>query len=406
MNIKLVLTAIATVLFASTAYAQAPDQADEIIRGQYQSILGDCAACHTKQGGMPLAGGNPLQTPFGPIVPPNITPDRETGIGTWSEDEFKAMMRTGIGHDGVRLYPAMPYPAYTKMNDQDLSDLWKYLGTVEPVSNHVEANQLPFPFNIRLSLLGWNLLNFTGGEFEPDPTKSTEWNRGKYIVDGAGHCSTCHSPKTFLGADVASQYLQGASLQGWFAPDITNNSQTGLGSWSPEDLVSYLKTGTNKKTIASGPMAEAVENSTSKMTNEDLASIAAYLKSLPGESATSKSATIDERVMTSGAAIYRDNCSACHASKGEGAMPLFPALAGNQIVGQKSSETLSRLVIFGSQAVATPTHPTAPSMPSLGWRLSDQQIADVLTYVRNSWGNEAAAVNADEVGDVRQNPPR
>jgi mono/diheme cytochrome c family protein len=398
-----ILTAVVVSLLSTGAYAQAPDQADEILRGRYQAILGDCAACHSKEGGKSLAGGNPLQTPFGPIVPPNITPDKETGIGNWSEEDFRRMMRTGIGHDGIRLYPAMPYPAYTKMNDQDLSDLWKYLQTVEPVSNAVEANQLPFPFNIRLSLLGWNMLNFTEGEFKPDPTKSAEWNRGKYIVDGAGHCSACHSPKNLMGADKSSEFLQGASLQGWFAPDITNSDHTGLGTWTNEDIVTYLKTGTNSKTVASGPMAEAVQNSTSKMEDSDLKAIAEYLKSIPGDQNAPAQVIIDQRIMASGQAVYRDNCSACHGSDGKGAMPLFPALAGNQIVMQKSSETLSHLILFGSQGVGTSAQPTTPSMPSLAWRLSDKQIADVLTYVRNSWGNSASTVNADDVANIRPN---
>ncbi|SPL62413.1 c-type cytochrome [Ochrobactrum soli] len=334
-------------------------------------------------------------------VPPNITPDKQTGIGQWSESDFKRMMRTGIGHGGKRLYPAMPYPSYTKMNDGDLSDLWKYLQTVEPVDNEVTANQLPFPFNIRLSLVGWNLLNFSEGEFKPDPDKSLDWNRGKYLVDGAAHCSTCHTPKNLMGADKVAQSLQGASLQGWFAPDITNSKRTGLGSWSEDDIVTYLETGVNAKTVASGPMAEAVQNSTSKMEKSDLRAIAEYLKSLPGEQEASTQTPVAENVMELGRAVYRDNCSACHGSDGKGSLPLFPALAGNQIVVQKSSETLSRLILFGSQGVATSQRPTAPSMPSLAWRLSDQQIADVLTYVRNSWGNSASVVSSDEVSQVR-----
>jgi mono/diheme cytochrome c family protein len=382
--------------------AMSADQADQIIRGQYQAVLGDCAGCHTKPGGKPLAGGLPLETPFGALVPPNITPDKETGIGNWSEADFHNMMKIGIGHDGVRLYPAMPYPAYTKMTDPDLSDLWAYLTTVEPVSNKVQANQLPFPLNIRLSMWGWNLLNFSEGGFTPDPSKSAEWNRGAYIVQGAGHCGTCHTPKSFLGADKDSVFLQGASLQGWFAPDITNSAQSGLGKWSQDDLVKYLKTGVNAHSIASGPMAEAVENSTSKMTDADLKAVAIYLKSLGSDAAVAAPAKPDQARMVTGEAIYRDNCSACHGGDGAGAGALFPPLAGNSIVAQGSTETLSRLVLAGSQAVHTANAPTTPAMPSLAWRLKDQEIADVLTYVRNSWGNAAPAVSSDDVATVRQ----
>ncbi|ADV13194.1 c-type cytochrome [Mesorhizobium ciceri] len=399
---KLVLTLAIGAAALTGGPAWSADQADQIIRGQYQAVLGDCAGCHTRAEGKPLAGGLPLETPFGALVPPNITPDRETGIGSWSEADFRSMMKSGIGHNGVRLYPAMPYPAYTRMNDRDISDLWAYLTTVQPVSNKVEANQLPFPLNIRLAMLGWNALNFTEASFQPDPSKPAEWNRGAYIVQGAGHCGTCHSPKSFLGADKDSEFLQGASLQGWFAPDITNNAQSGLGKWSEEDLVKYLKTGVNAHSIASGPMAEAIENSTSKMTDPDLKAVAVYLKSLGSDVDSAQPAKPDATRMTAGEAIYRDNCSACHGGDGAGSGALFPSLAGNSIVAQGSSETLARLVLAGSQAVHTADAPTTPAMPSLAWRLKDQEVADVLTYVRASWGNAAPAVSSGDVAAVRK----
>lgn len=395
-----VLAAGASLL--AIAPASAADQADQIMRGRYQAVLGDCNGCHTKPGGRPLAGGLPLETPFGALVPPNITPDHATGIGNWSESDFRSMMKSGIGHDGVRLYPAMPYPAYTRMNAQDISDLWAYLTTVEPVSNKVEANQLPFPVNIRLAMWGWNLLNFTEQDFKPDPSRSAEWNRGAYIVQGAGHCGTCHTPKSVLGADEDSDFLQGASLQGWFAPDITNNPQSGLGKWSEEDLVVYLKTGVNGHSIASGPMAEAIENSTSKMTDPDLKAIAVYLKSLGKDIAGAQAPRPEQARMVAGEAIYHDTCSACHGGDGAGAGALVPPLVGNAIVAQGNPETLARVVLAGSQAVHTAGAPTTPAMPSLAWRLKDPEIADVLTYVRSSWGNAAPAVSSDDVAAVRK----
>lgn len=399
---RLVLTLAISASALAVGPALGADQADQIMRGQYQAVLGDCAGCHNQPGGKPLAGGLPLETPFGTLVAPNITPDRQTGIGNWTETDFHNAMKTGIGHNGIRLYPAMPYPAYTRMNDRDISDLWAYLTTVEPVSNKVEANQLPFPLNIRLAMLGWNALNFTEEAFKPDPAKSAEWNRGAYIVQGPGHCGTCHTPKSFLGADKDSGFLQGASLQGWFAPDITGNAQSGLGKWSEGDLVRYLKTGVNAHSIASGPMAEAVENSTSKMTDPDLKAVAVYLKSLNPDAGNEQPAKPDEARMATGEAIYRDNCSACHGGDGAGAGELFPALAGNSIVAQGNSETLARVVLAGSQAVHTTLAPTTPAMPSLAWRLKDQEIADVLTYVRGSWGNNAPAVSSGDVAAVRK----
>lgn len=391
-------------LSANAALADSTDLADRVINGRYQAVLGDCAACHTKAGGQPFAGGEPLQTPFGALVPPNITPDNETGIGNWSETDFIQMMKTGIGHDGIRLYPAMPYPAYSKMSDRDLSDMWAYLTTLQPVKNKVIANQLPFPLNIRLSMLGWNLLNFDPEPFVPDDKQTVEWNRGAYLVQGPGHCGTCHSPKSLLGADKDSQFLQGASLQGWYAPNITGNPHIGIGSWSEDDIVTYLKTGSTDKTIASGPMAEAIVQSTSQMKDGDLQAIAVYLKSVSGGTVDRPiPLKADDGRMVAGAAIYHDTCSACHGLDGKGSMPLFPALAGNGLVQQPSAETLAHVVLAGSQAVYTQSKPTTPGMPSFAWRLNDQQVSDVLTYVRNSWGNSAAPVSANDVSDIRAN---
>ncbi|MBE7184500.1 MAG: cytochrome c [Methylobacterium mesophilicum] len=376
------------------------DQGDKIIRGRYVAVLADCEACHTVPGGKYLAGGNALATPFGTLVPPNITPD-PTGIGNWSEADFHRMMKTGRGHDGKRLYPAMPYPAYSNMTDGDISDLWAYLTTVEPVSNKVEANQLPFPFNIRLAMAGWNLVNFTENPWKPDPNASAEINRGAYLVNGPGHCGTCHTPKSALGADKTSQFLQGASLQGWYAPNLTGDPRSGLGSWSADDIVAYLRNGVNGRSIASGPMAEAVEASTSAMTDPDLKAIAAYLKTLPAGGVDKDAPAPPPERMARGEAIYRDNCSACHGGNGKGQPPLFPALAGDAVVMQPSVETLARMVQEGSQAGHTKNAPTSPAMPALGWRLNDAEIADVLTYIRNSWGNRAAEVSASAVGDAR-----
>jgi mono/diheme cytochrome c family protein len=400
------LAALALVLGGATAHAEGADQADRIMRGQYQAVLGDCMACHTRPGGAPYAGGAPLETPFGRLVPPNITQDPETGIGNWTEADFTRMMRTGIGHQGRRLYPAMPYPAYSMMTDQDIADLWAYMATVQPVRNAVVANQLPFPFNIRLVMWGWNLLNFRPQPFRPDPAQSEEWNRGAYLVQGPGHCGSCHTPKNIMGADDTSRALRGASLQGWFAPDITGNSQTGIGGWSQEELVAYLRTGVNTHSVASGPMREAVENSTSRMSDADLRAIAVYLRSRDTSAPPAPAPlSATEPRMQAGAAVYAVNCAACHGGEGRGARQLFPALAGNPLLRQANPETLVHLVLAGSQGAQTPGAPTTPAMPSLGWRLNDQQVADVLTYVRNSWGNAAPPVAPGDVAKQRNGAP-
>jgi len=397
----------AAVLFVSltgTAFTQDTQSFDRIERGRYLAVLSDCAACHTAPGGPPFAGGVALQTPFGKLVAPNITPDPDTGIGSMTNDEFLAVMHEGRGHNGKRLYPAMPYPAYTKMTDDDVLAIRAYLATVAPVSNVVVSNQLPFPLNIRLAMAFWNGLNFTPGRYRPNPQKSAAWNRGAYIVEGAAHCGTCHTPKTFLGGDKNNAALTGATLQGWFAPDVTNDPRKGIGGWSKDDLVQYLKTGTNKWTLASGPMAEAVSHSTSRMADDDILAIATYLKdSGEGGSAVKPDpVAANNDAMRAGAAIYKDSCAACHRDSGEGEIHLFPRLAGSALVQSDDPTTLARVVLHGTRAVSTSSAPTAPAMPAFDWRLGDAQVAAVLTYVRNSWGNAAAAVSTSAVASQRE----
>lgn len=376
---------------------------DRIERGRYLAVLSDCAACHTAPGGQPFAGGLALQTPFGKIVAPNITPDRETGIGDMTNDEFLASLHDGRGRNGRRLYPAMPYPAYTKMSDDDVLAIRAYLATVAPVSNKVISNQLPFPLNIRLAMVFWNWLDFAPGRYQPDPQKSAEWNRGAYIVQGAAHCGTCHTPKNLLGGDKSGKALAGATLQGWFAPDITNDSRKGVGGWSKDDLVQYLKTGTNNFTLASGPMADAVTHSTSRMTDEDISAIATYLKDSGAGGSAPKPTPVaaSDNAMRAGAAIYKDSCAVCHKDAGTGEAHLFPRLGGSALVQSDDAATLVRVVLQGTRAVSTPNMPTAPAMPAFDWRLDDAQVAAVLTYIRNSWGNAAAPVAASTIASRR-----
>jgi len=307
-----------------------------------------------------FSGGLAFNTPAFTATAPNITPDRETGIGDWTADEFVAAMHDGRGRGGMRLYPAMPYPAYTKMTRDDVLLIRAYLATVKPVHNAVVANQLPFPLNIRANLLFWNFLNFTPGRFQANPQKSAEWNRGAYIVEGAGHCGTCHTPKTLLGGDKIGTPLAGATLQGWFAPNITTDPRKGIGNWSHDDLAAYLKTGTNDWTLASGPMAEAVVHSTSKMTAEDVAAIATYLKDsgAAGDASSPAVVSSDDKAMRVGLAIYKDSCAACHKDSGLGESDLFPRLAGSALVQSDDPTTLVRVVLQGTRAVSTSAKPT------------------------------------------------
>lgn len=389
------------VLGVSEAWAQ--PEYDQIERGRYIATLGDCTACHTVDPKKPFAGGVGLNTPFGKLVGANITPDRETGIGNWSFDDFQRAMSEGIGHGGKRLYGAMPFTAYTKVSRQDNADLWAYLQSLQPIHQEIESNQLPFPFNVRTSLIVWNWMNFDKGEFKPDMSKSAEWNRGAYLVEGLGHCGTCHTPKNILGGDKNSAFLSGAVVEGWWAPNLTSDVHAGLGKWTQEDIVSYLRTGVNRYDIASGPMADAVKNSTQYWRDEDLKAVATYLKATPkqGDDKPAVLAADDSRMKT-GATIYEAKCSACHAPQGQGGKNIFPQLANNPLVNAPNATSLIHVVVAGSRGVDTDTRPTAPAMPSFAGTLSDEEMANVITYVRNSWGNAASPVSAGDVKDLKE----
>src|SRR5579864_1673209 len=399
------LLAVATLLSSIApcfAGAADPQAFAEIERGRYLTILSDCGSCHTVPGGsQPFAGGRAIETPFGNIVAPNITPDPETGIGSWSDDQFDAAIRRGLRPNGSRLYPAMPYNAYTNMSRDEVRAIRAYLNTVTPVRNAVVANTLPFPFDIRASMRAWDALYFKEGAYRPDASKSAQWNRGAFLVDGPGHCGACHTPKTFLGGDKADQYLRGSYLQGWSAPDITNDARRGLGGWSKEDVVSYLRSGHNRITAATGPMGEVVTLSTAFMTDLDLDAIATYLKSLPGRTDSAAALPPNDPAMVAGAAIYRDQCSACHGLDGKGVAELFPSIADSSTVRSDDPTTSIRIILRGARSVGTKAQPTAAGMPSDGWQLDDEEVAAVLTYMRNGFGGSSGPVAPEQVSKVR-----
>jgi mono/diheme cytochrome c family protein len=379
-----------------------PQNFGQIERGRYLMVVGDCSSCHTVPGGEPFAGGRSIETPFGVVVGANITPDRETGIGAWSDAMFLSALREGKGHRGEFLYPAMPYPYYTKVTERDGLDIRAYLNTVKPVHNPVVSNKLPFPFDVREEMAGWNALYFTSGEFKPDSAKSAEWNRGAYLVEGLGHCGACHTPKTALGGDDLAHAFHGYRLQGWFAPNITDDKESGVGGWSIDDIAAYLKSGHNAISASTGIMGEEISLSSSQMTDVDLKAIATYLKSLPGQT-TSPPAPLSpsEPAMAAGGAIYADECSACHGMGGKGVPYLFPSLAASPNVRSADPTSLIRVLLEGARSVATPGEPTSPGMPSFAWKLTDEEAAAVLTYIRNSWGSSAPAIDARQVGEER-----
>ena len=400
------ITALLMLLKVALAHGATYGAADQqnfaqIERGRYLARVADCAACHAGVDGAAFAGGRPIETPFGVLLASNITPEGATGIGDWSDAQFDAAVREGRRPDGSRLYPAMPYPYYTNMSHTDVLAIRAYLGTVPPVHNAVKTNQLPFPYKIRSLMAAWDALYFKQGPYRWDAAKSAAWNRGAYLVEGPGHCGACHTPKTSLGGDELKQTFQGYTLQGWFAPDITNDEETGLGRWSPADIVEYLKRGHNKYSAASGPMGEEVMDSSSQWTAPDLQAIAEYLKALPGRGKSQRPMSAGDPVMTAGAAIYWDACSACHKADGSGVAYLFPDIARAPSIASRDPTTLIRVVLQGAETVGTNEEPTAPQMPAFGWQLTDAQIAAVTTYIRNSWSHAAPAVTAQEVGSAR-----
>ncbi len=394
------LLAAALALVGSAALAD--EQSFALIeRGKTLVSAGDCAACHTKEGGQPFAGGRPVETPFGIIYSPNITPDRETGIGGWSEDDFYKAMHEGIARDGSRLYPAFPYPYFTKMPREDVDAVRAYLNTLSPVSARTPDNDLMWPLNHRIFMAGWNMMFFHEGTFESDPKKSAEWNRGAYLVEGPGHCGACHTPKNVLGADKTSEALKGGKLQGWFAPDLTNDQRAGLGTWSADDVGEYLKTGRNAKSGAGAMMAEVVQHSTSKLSDSDIHAIAVYLKDVQGKQESEPSKPSD-KILAAGQAIYRDSCAACHRADGQGVPEMFPPLAKNANVQSRDPTSVIRVILEGARTYATDERPTPSTMPAYEWKLSDDEVAAVATYVRNAWGNAAPAVSAGDVSSLKK----
>ncbi len=390
---------------ASGAVAGDIDKQDfkQIERGRYLTIVGDCAACHTLPGSaLDFAGGRPIETPFGNLVASNITPDLQTGIGAWTDNEFVDALQKGTGRNGAHLYPAMPYTYYTRITRDDALAIRAYLNTVPAIYNPVNSDQLPFPFGIRASMIVWKKLFFTPGTFQPTTGKSDEWNRGAYLAEGLGHCGLCHTPKNLLGGDKTSARLRGYALQGWFASDITNDPRRGLGGWSVDETATYLKTGHGRAAAANGPMSETLNLSTSRMTDADLKAIAVYLKDAPGQNDQAAPLASDQAAMKIGAKVYADQCSGCHGGDGTGTPNLFPALDNSSVVQQTDPTSLMHIVLRGARSVATDTAPTGPAMPEFGWLLKDDEVAAVLTYVRNHWGNAAPAVTASQVGTARR----
>lgn len=400
----LALVGLALCSAVAGAAVAAEPSPELIAYGKTLVEAGDCAGCHTADPAKPFAGGKRIDTPFGAIYAPNLTPDRD-GIGAWSDADFTRAVRTGTAPDGSLYYPAFPYPYFTHMTKDDTLAIRAYLGTVAPVANRNKPPELRWPFGHRGLMRVWNLLFFTPGLFEPDQSKSAAWNRGGYLVTGLGHCGACHTPKNYFGADKTAQALSGSELGSWYAPRLDGAVRTGLQSWSADDITEYLQSGRNAKSHADGPMAEVIVNSTSKMSDADVRAIAVYLKSLPPARRETIVTPPGEAEMKAGQAIYAKFCIACHEADGSGAPRIYPPLPANALLQSINPSSTLRIILDGAHTVTTPRAPNTGEMPPYAKQLSDEDIAAVTNYIRNSWGNAGPLVTPAQVAKARGQEP-
>jgi mono/diheme cytochrome c family protein len=423
--------ALAYALSPTPTRAIAPSSATDPValnqlveQGRYVATASDCIACHTAEGGKAFAGGHAIQSPIGNMYSTNITPDKATGIGSYTLADFDRALRHGIRQDGSTLYPAMPYPSYAKMSDQDVRALYAYfMHGVQPVNAANHANDITWPLSIRWPVAIWRK-QFAPADMAPlelSKYQSEQLARGAYLVQGAGHCGSCHTPRASSQQELAlseldkdgKAYLAGGPvIDGWHAVNLRGDKVDGLGDWSEQDIVDTLKTGRNGRTAVVGsPMNDVVAHSTQNLNDADLHAMAAYLKSLPATGASKSTFLASDDTAKAlragqdgerGAQLYLDNCAACHRTDGKSNAITFPALPGNPTVLADDPSTLIRLVLAGSRLPSTHERPSNLGMPGFAWRLSDDETAQLVTFVRNSWGNHARAATASDVASVRK----
>jgi mono/diheme cytochrome c family protein len=382
--------------------------AERVARGAYLAKAGDCMACHTTRGGVAYAGGRALQTPFGNVVSPNITPDRETGIGTWSADEFWRALHNGKSRDGRMLYPAFPYTNYTSISRDDADALYAYFQSLPAHKQANRPHELRFPYNQQLGLAFWRALYFRPAAFKPETTQSVEWNRGAYLVQGLGHCSACHSTRNALGA--SGDGLSGGLIPvlGWYAPSLTSDREAGLGDWQPNEIVQLLKTGVSPRGTVFGPMAEVVRESLQHLSEADVNAMAVYLKTLPRQEEQEKyersTAPEARAFLEAGGKLYTTHCADCHGATGAGVPPAYPPLAGNRALLMEAAVNPIRIVLNGGFAPGTEGNPRPYGMPPFSHSLNDTEVAAVVSYLRSQWGNNAPPVSSNDVNRYRAVP--
>jgi mono/diheme cytochrome c family protein len=352
-----------------------------------------------------------MPTPFGTIYSSNITPDPETGIGGWSADDFYGVMHTGRFPDGGLIYPAMPFGSYTKVTRADSDAIFAYLRSVPPVHQPNRPHDLDFPYNNRSLILGWRTLFFDEGEYVPDTTKSAEWNRGAYLVQGLGHCAMCHSPINALGGNSQSKAFEGGliPMQNWYAPSLTSNKEAGLGDWSLDEIVQLLRNGISRRGAVYGPMAEVTFNSLQYLSDADVRAMAIFLQSLgqgspPGTETSALSASESSLLLSFGETVYKTHCASCHAADGRGMPPQYPPLAGNPSIQMQSAVNPIRMVLNGGFPPGTMGNRMPYGMPPFAQTLSDDEVAAVVTYIRAAWGNRGAAISARDANQLRTAP--
>nr|WP_235442839.1 cytochrome c [Caballeronia mineralivorans] len=416
---------MAAALFALASLAHAQADSALVARGEYVARASDCIACHTAVNGKPFAGGLKFDTPIGAIYSSNITPDANTGIGSYTFEEFDRALREGVKKNGDSMYPAMPYPSYARLSSDDVHALYAYfMHGVNPVQQNNRPAGIVWPLSMRWPLTLWRMA------FAPKPQPFTApagadpvLARGAYLVQGAGHCGSCHTPraatmqeKALTDADGLDYLSGGTAIDGWIPTSLRGESRTGIGMWSESDIVQFLKTGRSQHTAAFGGMTDVVGHSMQHMNDADLIAIARYLKSLPpklqGQTPYVYDDTVDKALRTGdvskpGAAVYRDNCMGCHRSDGKGYSRVFPALGGNPVVQGADATSLIHVVLSGNTLPGIRTAPSSFTMPPFGWRLSDQEVADVSNFVRSSWGNTGSVVTLEQVAKIRKSvkPP-
>lgn len=393
------------------AEASSPAQLE---RGRVLALAGNCAACHTARGGAPFAGGRAIVTPFGMVYAGNLTPDPDTGLGRWSAAQFWRALHHGQGADGRRLVPAFPYTEFTRITRSDSDALWAWLRALPPVRQANLGHELRWPYGTPWALAAWRVLFFKPGELPHDPSRSAEWNRGAYLVQGPGHCVACHGGRNALGATADAGFGGGfIPARNWYAPAFTKASEASVAAWSIDDVVALLRTGAAPQGRAIGPMAEVVVRSTQHLPEADLRAMAVYLKALP-QQPDAAPVVLDDPArlqalgtqVAQGAELYREHCAGCHGAAGEGGqLPsgewAAPPLAGNRMVRQEPAANLVRVIALGGFGAATQARPRPFGMPPFAHVLSEPQMAAVSSFLRRSWGAQASPVDALDVARWR-----